>query len=70
MVVDGVDLGDEEPDGGEEAKAGAQVHESDGGGVEAVELAVDGLEVRVERVRGAEEDGLIDGHDEDDWLRE
>lgn len=48
LVVDGVDLRDEEPDGGQEAETGAQVHESYGGGVEAVELAVDGLEVRVE----------------------
>lgn len=70
VVVDGVDLGHEEPDGRQEAETGAQVHESDGGGVEAVELAVDGLEVGVEGVRGAEEDGLVYGHDEDDRLRE
>lgn len=70
LVVDGVDLGHEEPDGRQEAETGAQVHESDGGGVEAVELAVDGLEVGVERVRGAEEDGLVYGHGEDDGLRE
>ena len=62
-VVDGVDFRDDEPDCDEEAQAGTEVHEADLGGVEGVRRgAVDGLEVGVEAVGGAEEDGLVDCH--------
>ena len=69
-VVDAVDAGDQEPDGGEEAEAWGEVQEADMGGGEAIAVAEDGLEVGVEAVVCAEDDGLVDGHCEHDWLRE
>lgn len=38
------------------------------GGGEAIEIAIDGLEVGIETVRGAEDGGLIDCHDEHNRL--
>lgn len=70
VVVDGVDLGHEEPDADEEAEARAEVHEPDLGAREAVAGAVDGFEVGVQAVRRSEEDGLPDGHGQDDGLSE
>lgn len=61
-IVDGIDFRDDEPDCDKEAHPRAKVHEADLGGVEAVEIAVDGLEVSVEAVGCAEEDRLVDGH--------
>ena len=70
-IVDGVDFGYDEPDGDEESEARAKVHEADLGGVEGVRRGtVDGLEVRVEGVGGAEENGLVDCHCENDGLGE
>ena len=69
-VVDGVDAGDKEPDRNQKANAGGEVQEPDLGGGEAVAVAEDGLEIGVEAVVRAEDDGLVDGHCEDDWLRE
>jgi len=53
-IVEGVDTGDDEPDCEEETEAGAEVHEADLCGIEAVLFAVDGLEVGVEAVCCAE----------------
>lgn len=40
------------------------------GGGEAIEIAIDGLEIGIETVRGAEDGGLIDCHDEHNRLGE
>lgn len=70
-VEDGVDAGDNEGKGDEEADPGPEIHEADLGGGEAVPVAaVDGLEVGVEGVVCAEDGGLINGHDEHDRLGE
>ena len=70
-IVDGVDFRYDEPDGDEESEARAKVHEADLGGVEGVRRGtVDGLEVRIEGVGGAKEDGLVDCHCENNGLGE
>lgn len=69
-IVDGVDSGNNQPDGEEKADAGSEIHEADLGSGEAVLLTVDGLKVGVEAVNGAEDDRLVDGHGENDGLRE
>ena len=68
--VDGVDSGHDEPYREEEAEAGTEVHQAYVCGVVAVSFAPDVLEVGVEAVGGAEEDGLVGGHGEDDGLGE
>lgn len=36
----------------------------------AIDVAIDGLKVGVEAITGAEDGGLVDCHDENNWLRE
>lgn len=69
-VVDGVDSRDNQPDGKDKADAGSKIYKADLDGGEAISVAVDGLKVGVEAVIGAEDASLVDGHDENDGLRE
>lgn len=69
-VVDGIDAGDEKPDGGEEAEARGEIQEADLGGGEAVAVTEDSLEVCVETIVRAENYSLVYGHYEDDGLGE
>ena len=72
VVVDGVDLGDDEPDANEEAEAGTKIDEADLCSREPViaVAAVDGFEIGVQAIRGSEKDGLPDGHGQNDGLSE
>ena len=70
-VEDGVDAGDDEGYRDDKAERGAEIHEADLGGGETVAVAtVDGLKVGVEDVVGAEDGGLVESHDEHNWLGE
>ena len=68
IVVDRVDSGNNEPESNEETKTWSKVHEAHLRSIEAVERAVNGLEVCVQRIGGSEEYSLIDGHSEDNRL--
>ena len=70
MVVDSVNFRYNEPDSDEEAKTWSKVHEAYLRSIEAVERAVDGLEVCVQGIGGSEENSLIDSHSEDNRLGE
>lgn len=72
VIVDGVDLGYDEPDADEEAEAGTEIDKADLSSRETViaVAAVDGLEVGVQAIRGSEKDGLPDGHGQNDGLSE
>ncbi len=63
-VVDGIDLGNDEPHANEEAEARTQIDEPDLSGREAVVTlaAVDGFEVGIQAISGSEQDRLPDGH--------
>lgn len=69
-IEGGIDSGNNQPDGEEKADARSKIYEADLSGGEAIVVAVDGLEVGVEAVIGAEDERLVDGHDENDGLRE
>ena len=68
--VDGVDPGHNEPYRKEEAQARAEIHQAYICGVVAVSFAPDVLEVGVEAIGCAEEDGLVGSHGKDDGLSE
>ena len=68
IVVDSVDSWDNEPDSDEETKTWSKVHEAHLRSIEAVERAVDGLEVCVQGIGGSKENSLIYGHSEDNGL--
>lgn len=70
MVVDGVNSRHNEPESDEKPKTWSKIHKTHLRSIEAVERAVDGLEVCVQRVGGSEENSLIDSHSEDDRLGE
>ena len=70
MVVDGVNSRHNEPESDEKPKTWSKIHEAHLRSIEAVERAVDGLEVCVQGVGGSEENSLIDSHSEDDRLGE
>ena len=70
VVVDGINLRHDKPDGDEKAKTRTQVHEPYGSCVKSIELAVNGLEICIERVRRAEKNGLIHCHNKHNRLRE
>ena len=70
MVVDSVDFRHNEPDSDEETKTWSKVHEAHLRSIEAVERAVDGLEVCVQGIGGSEKNSLIDSHSEDNRLGE
>ena len=68
MVVDSVDSRNNEPESDQETKTWSKVHEAHLRSIEAVERAVDGLEVCVQGIGGSKENSLIDGHSEDNGL--
>ena len=70
MVVDSVDFRHNEPDSDEETKTWSKVHEAHLRSIEAVERAVNRLEVCVQGIGGSEENSLIDSHSEDNRLGE
>lgn len=70
MVVNGVDFRNDEPDSDEETETWSKVHESYLRSIEAIERAVDGLEVCVQGIGGSKENSLIDSHSEDNRLAE
>ena len=70
MVVDSVDFGNNEPDSDEETKTWSKVHEAHFRSIEAVERAINGLEICVQGIGGSKENSLIDGHSKDNRLGE
>lgn len=70
MVVDSVDFRNNEPDSDEETKTWSKVHEAHLRSIEAVERAIDGLEICVQGIGGSKENSLIDGHSKDNRLGE
>ena len=68
MVVDSVDFRHNEPDSDEKPKTWSKVHEAHLRSIEAIERAVDGLEVCVQGIGGSEENSLIDSHSKDNRL--
>ena len=70
VVIYSVDFRHDKPDSDHKPKTWSKIHKAHLRSIEAVERAVDGLEICVQGIGGSEENSLIDSHSEDNRLGE